>query len=109
LDQIAACRVRVWLSQGDIGAAREWAQTRDVSVADEITHFQDVGLVALARVLIADGECDRALALLARLLSAAEAGGRMGRVIELWALQALALRAEGRVSEALVAVERALR
>ena len=78
-------------------------------MAGDITLFQEVGLIALARVLIAQGERERALALLARLLGAAEAGGRMGRVIEMLALQALALHAHGQEAEALVALERALR
>ena len=65
--------------------------------------------MALARVLIAQGECDCAFALLARLLDAAHAGGWQGRVIEILALQALALQAHGRETEALVALERALR
>ncbi|HEU5098608.1 MAG TPA: LuxR C-terminal-related transcriptional regulator, partial [Roseiflexaceae bacterium] len=106
-DQIAA--YRVWLSHGDIGAASEWMQTSGVSLDDDIKPFHEGGLIALARVLLAQGEYGRALALLAQLLDAAEAGGWNGRVIELLALQALALRADDREFEALVALERALR
>jgi ATP/maltotriose-dependent transcriptional regulator MalT len=107
-DQIAACRVRLWLRQGNIGAAREWARTREWNTAGDITLFQEAGLMTLARVLTAEGERERAIALLERLLASAEAGGRMGRAIELLALQALALHAHGREAEALITVERAL-
>jgi LuxR family maltose regulon positive regulatory protein len=109
LDQIAACRVRLWLMQGQIGAASQWARTRQLSPVGEITYYQEVGQIALARVLIAQGEYDRAMSLLGRLSGAAEAGGRMARVIELLALQALTLQAQGQAMDALTALERALR
>jgi tetratricopeptide (TPR) repeat protein len=77
-DQIAACRVRLWLSQGDIGASREWARAREWNTTGNITLFQEVGLITLARVLIAEGEHQQALAFLERLLAAAEAGDGWG-------------------------------
>ena len=107
-DLIAAFRVRLWLSQGDIATASQWMQTSGMRVEGDIALSQEVGFITLARVLIAQGEYERTLALLARLLVATEAGGRMGRVIELLALQALALQAHGRETEALGALERAL-
>ncbi|MCL4303585.1 MAG: helix-turn-helix transcriptional regulator [Anaerolineae bacterium] len=108
LDRIAACQVRLWLSQGDIGAANRWVQSREWNLEGEITFFQEIRYVTLTRVLVAQGEFERALALLARLLDAAETVGRMGRVIELLVLQALALYAHRREAEALIALERAL-
>ncbi len=107
-DRIAACQVRLWLSQGNISAAGQWVQSREWSLEGEITFFQETRFMTLARVLIAQGKYEPALTLLARLLDAAETVGRMGRVIELLALQALALYAHGRESEALVPLERAL-
>jgi LuxR family transcriptional regulator, maltose regulon positive regulatory protein len=69
----------------------------------------------LARVLIAEytrASADRsireALRLLDRLQQAAEAGGRMGSLIEIGVLQALAHQAQGNLAPALVALERAL-
>ncbi|MBE7554704.1 MAG: helix-turn-helix transcriptional regulator [Anaerolineales bacterium] len=108
LDLIAACQVRLWLSQGDLDAATQWAQNREWSLEGEIMFVEEIRHITLVRVLIAQGEHERALALLARLLDATEAMGRMGRVIELLALQALALHAQGRESEALIRLERAL-
>ena len=46
--------------------------------------------------------------MLERLLQAAEAGRRMGSVIEILVVQALALQAQGNVSQALASLERAL-
>jgi LuxR family maltose regulon positive regulatory protein len=48
------------------------------------------------------------MGLLERLLQAAEAGGRTGSAIEILALQALAHRAQGDITRALVPLERAL-
>jgi LuxR family maltose regulon positive regulatory protein len=107
-DQIAGCRVRLWLRQGDIGAASEWTRTWEWNTTGNITLFQEARLNTLARVLIARGGREQALVLLERLLASAEAGGRMGRVIEVLALQALALQAHGQVAKALVSLERAL-
>lgn len=108
IDLIAACRVRVWLSQGALDAASQWAQSREWSQEGEITFVEEIRYITLARVLLAQGEYERALTLLARLLPPIKAVGRMGRVIELLALQALSLHAHGRESEALVALEHAL-
>jgi LuxR family maltose regulon positive regulatory protein len=107
-DLIAAFRVWLWLSQGDIAAASQWMQTSGMRLDGDIALSQEVGFITVARVLIAQGEYERALALLARLLVATEAGGRMGRVIELLTLQALALHAQSREIEALATLERAL-
>ena len=49
----------------------------------------------LARVHLAEGRPEEAVELLTRLLVVAEAGGWMGDVIEILALQALALQAQG--------------
>jgi LuxR family maltose regulon positive regulatory protein len=71
--------------------------------------------VTLARVLIArykndpvDGSIHEAMGLLERLLQAAEEGRRMGSVIEILALLALAHAAQGDIPLALVSLERAL-
>ena len=71
--------------------------------------------ITLARMLIAqyqndrrDGSIHEAMRLLERLLQAAEEGGRMGSVIEILVLQALAHQAQGNITPALVSLERAL-
>ena len=81
------------------------------------THSQgrpesEAAQLALARVLIVKGDApsrERALALLDRLLQAAEAEGRAGVQIEALALQALAHWRRGDRAGALTALERALR
>ena len=77
--------------------------------------MHEFGHLALARLLIARhrvdqdaGDIDRTLALLDRLLAAADAAGRTGSAIEIQALRALALEATGRRAAAVRALGLAL-
>ena len=111
----AAAQARVWLAQGDLIAAVRWAETRGLRADDELNYPQEDEYLVFARVLTAQrqedpagGPLDDALHLLDRLHSVAEDGGRMGSVIEILSLRALALQKRGDLSEALVTLERAL-
>ncbi len=106
--QVSAWRARLRLAQGDLGAANRWARACGLSVNDELSYHREVEHITLARVLIAQDKHDEALLLLGRLLSAAHAGGRMGSVIEILVLQALALQAQGDMSRAVSTLARAL-
>jgi LuxR family maltose regulon positive regulatory protein len=113
--QAAAARARVQLAQGDLAAAIRWAEEIGLRPDDEPTYPQEGEYLTLVRVLIARGRddpegpyCDHALGLIDRLLRHAESGARMGSVIEILILQALALRARRDLSGALVALEKAL-
>ena len=115
LARVAAVKARVWLAQGELMAAFRWAETSGLRADDELTYPQEGEYLTLARVLTAQGQedpsggpLDDALGLLDRLLKAAEDGGRMGSVIEILVLRALALKERGDPSEALAALERAL-
>ena len=112
---IAALRARIWVAQGRLGEALDWAHERGLSVHDDLSYVREFEHITLARVLLAryksdraDGSMLEAMGLLERLLTAAEAGGRMGSVIESLVLQALAHDAQGDIPAALVPLERAL-
>jgi LuxR family maltose regulon positive regulatory protein len=112
---IAALKTRVWVRQGRVTKAFGWVHERGLSVDDDLSYLHEFEHVTLARVLIANYKNDRversiheAMGLLERLLKAAEAGGRMGSVIEILVLQALAHEAQGNISQALVLLERTL-
>jgi LuxR family maltose regulon positive regulatory protein len=112
---IDALKVRVYLRQGRLSEALAWARERGLSVDDDLSYLDEFEHVTLARILIAQykndpaaGSIHQAFALLERLLQAAEAGGRMGSVIEILVVQALAFQAQGNVSQALASMERAL-
>jgi LuxR family maltose regulon positive regulatory protein len=112
---IDALKVRVYLRQGRLSEALAWARERGLSVDDDLSYLDEFEHVTLARILIAQykndpaaGSIHEAIALLERLLQAAEAGRRMGSVIEILVVQALAFQAQGNVSQALASMERAL-
>ena len=95
--------------------AQEWVREQGLSPDDDLSYLNEFEHITLARVLIAAGKTDRELVslieltrLLERLLQAAEAGCRMGSVIEILVLQALALQAQGNIPSALASLERAL-
>ncbi len=113
---VAALRTRVWLAQGRLGEALDWARARGLAVEDELSYVREFEHITLARVLLArytsdhgDGSLHEALGLLERLLQAAEEGERTGSVIEILVVQALAHQAHGDILASLVPLERALR
>src|SRR6266568_900059 len=112
---VAALVTRVWAAQGRVGKAIGWARERGLSVEDDLSYLREFEHITLARVLLARSKSDRtdhsmleAMELLERLLHAAEEGERMGSIIEILMLQALAHQVQGDISAALVPLERAL-
>lgn len=112
---VPATRARVWLQQGKIAEALQWADGAGLFPTDDLDYLREYEHITLARALLAQHRRLReeqplrdASALLARLLQAAETGGRTGSALEILVLQALAYRAEGNVPDAGAALERAL-
>jgi DNA-binding NarL/FixJ family response regulator len=95
------------ISQPILTAAR-WTDERSLDADDEPGYPREPEYLVLARVLLAQDRPAEALALLQRLHAAAATQGRMGSVIELRALQALALAASGDAAAALDALAEAL-
>jgi len=112
---IEALKAQVYVRQGRLPLALAWVHERSLSVDDKLSYLCEFEHITLARLLIAEYERDRAdrfilgaLGLLERLLKAAEEGKRMGSVIEILLLQALAHHAQGDILLALAPLERAL-
>jgi LuxR family maltose regulon positive regulatory protein len=112
---IPAMRARVWIAQGKLEDALDWARERHVSIDDELSYLREYEHVTLARLLLAQYRNDRSerlgqqvVALLQRLLAAAEEAGRTGTALEILILQALAFQVRGDTAAALVPVQRAL-
>jgi LuxR family maltose regulon positive regulatory protein len=112
---ISAMKARICVAQGSLTKALEWVCEQGLSVDDAPSYLREFEHVTLARVLIARYQSDRGtdsihqtIGLLERLLQAAEAGGRMGSVIEILALLALAHAAQGDLPLALVSLAHAL-
>jgi LuxR family transcriptional regulator, maltose regulon positive regulatory protein len=108
-------KARIWIAQGRLTKALEWVREQGLSSEDAPSYLRESEHVTLARVLIAwyksdqaTGSIHEAISLLEHLLHAAVEGVRMGSVIEILALLALAHAAQGNITPALVQLERAL-
>jgi LuxR family maltose regulon positive regulatory protein len=108
LPTIKAFRASLWVAQGNVSAATEWAASSGLGADDEPSYLQECLHIAFARVLLAQGDLGGATELLARLLTATEDGKRIGRLIEVLMLKALTFHAQGKHAEALAALQRAL-
>jgi LuxR family maltose regulon positive regulatory protein len=95
LNPVPAQRARLLLAQGDVMAASQWAKAAGLSPEDEPDYPREPAYLLLARVLLAQDRPGPALTLLQRLLATAASQGRIGDVIEIQALRALALAAHG--------------
>jgi len=99
--ELRTARVREYLALGDVETAARLAE--DCRGPSDLEHL------AWARLHLAQGRPDEAFHLLDRQRSAAEAGGRMGRLIEILGLQAVSLEALGRHDSALHTLAEAFR
>jgi LuxR family transcriptional regulator, maltose regulon positive regulatory protein len=113
--QISAMKARIYLAQGRLDKALEWVHEQGMSADDDLSFMHEFEHIILARVLIAKYQNERkedsilmAIQLLDRLLQAAEESYRIGSVIEILVLQALALQALGNITPALATLERAV-
>lgn len=106
---LGATRARLWLAQGKLDDARQWAETRGLSAEGEPHLRNEVEYLALVRILLAERRPDPALRLLARLQSIMEATGRQGSLIEVLVLRSAALEMQADRQSALAVLEQALR
>jgi LuxR family maltose regulon positive regulatory protein len=113
---VAAVRAQLELARGNLASAIHWANSSGLSSEDgDLTYPREGAYLALARVRIAQGRDDPSapllqdvLHLLDRLLRYAEKKARMGSVLEILIVRALALQAEREWTSALSTLERAL-
>ena len=108
LNPVPAQRARLLLAQGEVAAAARWVEQRGLGPDDDPGYPREPEYLVLARVLLAQDRPGPALTLLGRLHAAAAAQGRTGSVIEIQALQALALAAAGDENAAVDALAQAL-
>jgi len=107
LNPVPAWRAQLLLANGEVAAAR-WASGRELGTDDEPGYPREREYLVLARVLLAEHAYDRALGLLERMHGQAAAQQRTGSVIEVAALQALALAGGGDQDGALATLAQAL-
>jgi LuxR family maltose regulon positive regulatory protein len=107
-DEMAAYRALFDVMQGDADAAGRWAETIRPTLNDKLDTLREFQWLVLVRVLIAQRRLEAVTPLLGYLLHTAESEGRTARVIEILVLQALALQAQIRQTQALAVLQRAL-
>jgi LuxR family maltose regulon positive regulatory protein len=112
----AAVRAQIELAQGNLAAALHWRDECGLSTDDEDLSYPREGeYLTLARVCITQGRNDpagpflsKALRLLERLREDAETKSRLGSILEILLLQALAFSAQGKGPAAFPLLQRAL-
>jgi LuxR family transcriptional regulator, maltose regulon positive regulatory protein len=104
-------KVRFWLTQGNIDAASHWAASLPAfSNANDPFGFENEPThITRARVLIAQNELDEAISLLSHLEKSARSAGRMGQVLEILLLRALALQELGDSTQAFLSLAEVLK
>jgi LuxR family maltose regulon positive regulatory protein len=88
-------RARLALAQDRVADAASWVRDRGLGIDDQLSFPREGEYLVLARVLLASSQADQALRLLERLHALAMTQERLGSVIQVRALQALALQAVG--------------
>jgi LuxR family transcriptional regulator, maltose regulon positive regulatory protein len=110
----AAAQAQLALAQGNLAAALAWANAsgtqRVPGAADELPFAREAEYLVLARVWIAQAGAwlPQAVELLDRLLEDAEAKARMGSVVDILIVRALAQWTQETHNDALLTLERAL-
>lgn len=112
---IAAWQAHIRIRRGDTAGVRAWAQAQSLTVEDELTYVREFEYITLVRLLLAEPDRagngrarEHALALLDRLRRRAEEGERMGSLLTILVLQALALKAQGKTDAARSCMARVL-
>jgi LuxR family maltose regulon positive regulatory protein len=108
LNPIPPLRARLSLACGNLVAARRWVQDRGLGPDDEVSYPREPEYLLLARLLLADGQPERAVALLERLHVTADRQGRAGNRLEIDALLSVTLDAVGDDARALAILSGAL-
>ena len=112
---VPALRTRVWVGLGHLDDALDWVGESGLSVEDDLSYLHEFEHITLARVLLAqhatqgvERSLQDATRLLERLLVSGGSGRRLGSLIEILVLQAVAHQAWGDLSAGLASLQRAL-
>lgn len=107
-ETLEGLRVRYWIARGDLGSLEAWCRSRKSTAAGATLFERELGDTALGRGLMALGELSEAASLLDALASRCEAGGRLGRLVEINLLRAQLHQMQGDSRLALAALDKSL-
>ena len=104
-------QIKLWLAQGDLQKAQRWATTQEQrsDLKDRFAFEKELARMTLARVFMAQNKPNEAIDLLSELEESTWSAGRMGRVIEILLLKALALGQKGDSEQAVLALTKCLK
>jgi LuxR family transcriptional regulator, maltose regulon positive regulatory protein len=111
---VFASQERLWLAQGNLVAAAQWANESKRTPPEHDTtqphppYLREVEEILLARLSLTQHKYAEALEVLDRLHTEAEAAGRMEHVLEILLLKALTYQAQGDLAHGLSAVTQVL-
>lgn len=98
----------LWIAQGNPERAASFLQKDGIEMDGEISYLRAPESLVLLHLLLFQTDYDALLKLSQRLLQRAEAAKRMGQVIEILVLQALAFQGKAEMDQALAALGKAL-
>jgi LuxR family maltose regulon positive regulatory protein len=109
-DAVITAKVNLWLKQEDRLAINRWVRSIENRLSsDQPYRFEnELALITLARVYIAQNNFDEGIELLSRLEASAQSGGRDGRFMKILILQALVMDRKGDPGRAFSILERVL-
>jgi LuxR family maltose regulon positive regulatory protein len=107
---IETTQVKIWLAHGNWLAVDRWMSTLEqrFGSANHFRYEDELIHVVQARVFIAQNKLEEGIRLLSCLEDSAQSGGRMGRLIEITILKALALQAAGDPMQADITLTKSL-
>ncbi len=114
VENINATKVLFWLTEGNLDAAAEWAENRDLDTEGEIDYQDQLAYRTLAQVRLAQGKRGDRLALdgllrfLPRLLEVVEESGAIAYLLQTLIIQSLAYTLTGSPAQAIRSLNRAL-
>lgn len=107
---VEPAQVKLWLALGDIRSASRWAASLRERFGPEnpFAFEHEVTQIAQARVLLAQNKPNESIRLLSSLVEIARSGGRMGKLIEILILKALAMQTMGDTDQAAITLTKGL-
>ena len=115
IQPLDALKTRVLIRQGKIIKATDWMKEHELTMEDELGYLREFEYITLVRVLISEFRHSHnnkslleAKQLIERLLIEAQKGNRMGSVIEILILQALAHEANDDMELAIESLKEAI-